>query len=174
MGSAMPEYDPRVIERHASKLYAKASAVVAGSAAVGGFVGAAFGAVPLTSLGDAWPVPSAFGFATLLFGGVAGALVGYVIGDARSFGYRLQAQSALCQIQLERHMAQTALALEALAPQARRAAASVSPAAAPVEPPTLVAPPPAATPPRLTMPDEPKQDEEPALPPVSPRYGAGS
>ena len=162
----MPEYDPRIIERHASKLYAKASAVVAGSAAVGGFVGAAFGAVPLTSLGDAWPVPSAFGFATLLFGLIAGAVVGYVIGDARSFGYRLQAQSALCQIQLERNLAQTAHALQALAPV--RPAARVEPPA-----PASVAPlPPLAVAP-LPLPDEPvASDPEAALPPLSPRYGS--
>lgn len=155
----MPEYDPRIIERHASKLYAKASAVVAGSAAVGGFVGAAFGAVPLTSLGDAWPVPSAFGFATLLFGLIAGAVVGYVIGDARSFGYRLQAQSALCQIQLERNMAQTAQALQALAPVRSAPVARIEP-----PPPVAVAP--------LTVSDEPDSDAAPALPPVSPRYGS--
>lgn len=151
----MPEYDPRIIERHASKLYAKASAVVTGSAAAGGFVGAAFGAVPLTSLGDAWPVPSAFGLATLLLGLIAGTLVGYVVGDARSFGYRLQAQSALCQIQLERNMAQTARALEALAPPRPNPRAAVAPQ--PIE---------------MTMPDDPGSlAPEAALPPVSPRYG---
>lgn len=161
MEVTMPEYDPRIIERHASKLYAKASAVVAGSAVVGGFAGAVFGSVPLTSLGDAWPVPSAFGYATLLFGLISGALVGYVIGDARSFGYRLQAQSALCQIQLERSMAQTARALEVLAPAKPT---SVAPAP-PVAPPVAVAP--------LTPSDEPDSDDSvAALPPVSPRYGS--
>ncbi len=172
----MPEYDPQIIERHASKLYAKASAVVAGSAVAGGFVGAAFGAVPLTSLGDAWPVPSAFGLATLLLGLIAGSLVGYVVGDARSFGYRLQAQSALCQIQLERNMAQTVRALEALAPRAPRQAAPAvqaeppAPARVPIAAPVAPAPPVAV--PNLTVPDEPEADAAPSLPPVSPRYGS--
>lgn len=156
----MPEYDPRIIQRHASKLYAKASAVVAGSAVVGGFAG------------DAWPVPSAFGFATLLFGGVAGTLVGYVIGDARSFGYRLQAQSALCQVQLERNLAQAARALETLTPVRPAAAARVEPPA-PALAPAPVAPLPPVAVASLTMPDEPDAGEpEPALPPVSPRYGS--
>ena len=158
MGTTMPEYDPRIIERHASKLYAKASAVVAGSAATGGFVGAAFGAVPLTSLGVAWPVPSAFGFATLLFGLIAGLLVGYVVGDARSFGYRLQAQSALCQIQLERNMAQAARALEAFAPPRPTERAEAAGAPQPIA---------------ITVPDDPGSlDLGLALPPVSPRYGS--
>ncbi len=168
MEVTMPEYDPRIIERHASKLYAKASAVVAGSAVVGGFAGAVFGSVPLTSLGDAWPVPSAFGYATLLFGLISGALVGYVIGDARSFGYRLQAQSALCQIQLERNMAQTARALEALAP----AKPAPAPARVELSVPALVAPAPPVVVPNLTVPDEPEPDAKPSLPSVSPRYGS--
>src|SRR5467141_3577340 len=64
--SSLPEYDPRVIEQFAEKLYRKASAFVVGSVAIGAALGAAFGAVPLTSLGASWPVPSIFGFATLL------------------------------------------------------------------------------------------------------------
>jgi predicted lipid-binding transport protein (Tim44 family) len=101
--STLPSYDPRVIEQFADKLYRKASSFVAGSIVVGGALGALFGAVPLTSLGNSWPIPSAFGFATLLIGALCGAVVGYVIGDIRSFGYRLQAQAALCQLQIEQH-----------------------------------------------------------------------
>ena len=91
---------------------------------VGAALGAAFGAIPLTSLGDSWPIPSAFGFATLLAGGILGGVVGYVIGDTRSFGYRLQAQSALCQLQTERNLAvlARAVATRADAAAARRAA----------------------------------------------------
>lgn len=109
--STLPSYDPRVIEQFADKLYRKASSFVAGSIVVAGALGAAFGAVPLTSLGDAWPVPSAFGVATLLVGALCGAIVGYVIGDTRSFGYRLQAQAALCQLQIERNTAFVAAAV---------------------------------------------------------------
>jgi len=111
----LPAYDPRVIEQFAEKLYRKASAFVAGSVAIGASLGAAFGSVPLTSLGAAWPVPSYLGFATLLLGGVVGGAIGYVIGDTRSFGYTLQAQSALCQLQLERNTAILAQAVSARA-----------------------------------------------------------
>ena len=115
--TSLPSYDPRVIEQFADKLYRKASAFVVGSVVVGAALGAAFGAVPLTSLGDSWPVPSIFGFATLLVGGIFGGVIGYVIGDTRSFGYRLQAQSALCQLQVERNMAVLARAVATRAAQ---------------------------------------------------------
>jgi hypothetical protein len=120
-------YDPKVIEQFAEKLYRKASSFVAGSVAIGACLGAAFGAVPLTSLGEAWPIPSYLGLATLMLGGLFGALIGYVIGDTRSFGYRLQAQSALCQLQSERNTATVARAISV------RAAAPAPPRTQPVQ-----------------------------------------
>lgn len=99
------EYDPSIIELSAARLYSKADAVVLGSIATGMVIGAAFGSVPLTSLGAAWPIPSIFGVATLIVGAVLGGIIGYTIGDARAFGYRIQAQSALCQLQIERNTA---------------------------------------------------------------------
>jgi hypothetical protein len=131
--STLPSYDPLVIERFAEKLYRKASAFVAGSVVIGGALGAGFGAVPLTSLGDAWPIPSAFGVATLLLGAICGGVVGYVIGDTRSFGYRLQAQAALCQLQIERN---TALVAEAVA---QRGDAAAAPAEQPTSQPVSAA-----------------------------------
>jgi hypothetical protein len=140
--TSLPSYDPRVIEQFADNLYRKASAFVAGSVVVGAALGAAFGAVPLTSLGDSWPVPSVFGFATLLVGGIFGGVIGYVIGDTRSFGYRLQAQSALCQLQMERNMAVLARAVATRAAQ-QPAEQTASPAAGD----TQAAPQPPVTPP---------------------------
>ena len=150
----VPAYDPKVIEQFAEKLYRKAFAFVAGSVVIGASLGAAFGAVPLTSLGEAWPIPSYLGLATLLLGGLLGGLIGYVIGDTRSFGYRLQAQSALCQLQSERNTSILAQAVSARAsaPAPRHAqpvsqAPSASPAstetkpAASEEQPTLPQPP---------------------------------
>jgi hypothetical protein len=133
---SLPAYDPRVIEQFAEKLYRKASAFVAGSVVIGASLGAAFGAVPLTSLGAAWPIPSYLGFATLLLGGMLGGTIGYVIGDTRSFGYRLQAQSALCHLQAERN---TAILAEAVV--ARAAAVAQAPRQARAVPqPPLVSP----------------------------------
>ena len=145
-----PAYDPKVIEQFAEQLYRKASSFVAGSVVIGASLGAAFGAVPLTSLGSAWPIPSYLGFATLMLGGLLGALIGYVIGDTRSFGYRLQAQSALCQLQSERNTAVVARAISARAsaPAPRRAQpASQTPSAPPAAQPSADATPPAPQPP---------------------------
>jgi hypothetical protein len=133
-----PSYDPRVIEQFADKLYRKASAFVAGSVVIGGAVGAAFGAVPLTSLGQAWPIPATFGFATLLLGALLGGVIGYVIGDTRSFGYRLQAQAALCQLQTERNtalIAAAAVARTASTAPAQQGLPAEAPATPPVTPP---------------------------------------
>jgi hypothetical protein len=166
--ASLPEYDPRVIEQFAENLYRKASAFVAGSVAIGAALGAAFGAVPLTSLGAEWPVPSVFGFATLLIGGIFGGAIGYVIGDTRSFGYRLQAQSALCQLQTERNtalLAKAILRVQAPKPVAQQAPAPQAqpqpqPQPQPQQPPPP--PPPAATVP----PPVPPQVQQPAPPPV--------
>jgi hypothetical protein len=156
-----PAYDPKVIEQFAEKLYRKASSFVAGSVVIGASVGAAFGAVPLTSLGAAWPIPSYLGFATLMLGGLLGALIGYVIGDTRSFGYRLQAQSALCQLQSERNTAIVARAVSA------RASAPV-PAQRPAQP-AAQAPsaPPAAPNTPVAAEDKPAVPQPPLSPPVS-------
>jgi len=103
MQTGSPLYDPRVIERFAERLYEKARSFVVGSVVVGAALGSGFGAVPLTPLGESWPIPAIFGFATLLVGGIVGAMCGYVIGDTRAFGYKLQAQTALLNLQIERN-----------------------------------------------------------------------
>jgi hypothetical protein len=150
----MPHYEPEVIEQYAARLYRRAGTMGVGAAVTGAVVGAFFGAIPLTSLGNAWPIPSEFGIMTMIVGALAGALIGWVVGDARAFGYRLQAQSALCHLQSERNTAQMARAIEvrrtAPAPApAPRAAAPQAPAPRPAAPAVaqpVVAPPPVAAP----------------------------
>ena len=169
MGPSVPNYDPRVIEQFAEKLYRKASAFVAGSVVIGAALGAAFGSVPLTSLGSEWPVPSMFGFVTLLIGGIFGAAIGYVIGDTRSFGYRLQAQSALCQLQLERNTAVLARALTAA--RAAPATPQSQPQPSQAQPAPPPPPPPVQQPaPAQQQPEQPQQP--PAGPPVTPPISA--
>ena len=154
-----PDFDPRIIEAFAERLYGKATAFLMGSVVCGVFLGMSFGAVPLTSLGAAWPIPSAFGFATMLLGGILGGVIGYVVGDTRAFGYKLQAQSALCSLELERNSAEAAYWLQQLveggasemprvtpsAPASSRAEyAAPAPAPAPARP--AAAPPPLSPP----------------------------
>jgi hypothetical protein len=99
------DYDPQVIELFAASLYRKALAAQKGSIVVGVVMGAIVGGIPLTPLRTwaGWPIPHAFGYATLLAGAIVGGIIGYVIGDARSFGYKLQAQAALCQVEIQRN-----------------------------------------------------------------------
>lgn len=158
--AVLPDYDPSIIERAAERLYEKATAALLGSVVVGACLGAGFGAVPLTSLGENWPIPASFGFATMLAGSIVGALVGYVIGDARAFGYRLQAQATLSQLQLVRNSAAAAEALHALA-------AARAPAPAPKAKPAAQAP--APRPAALTAPPAPPAVRPPVnQPPLTP------
>jgi hypothetical protein len=151
MYTGVPLYDPTVIERFAERLYEKARSFVVGSVVVGAALGAAFGAIPLTPIGESWPIPAIFGFATLLVGGIIGGMCGYVIGDTRAFGYRLQAQTALLQLQIERN---TFAAAQVGGRPAPSREASPRPAAAPPQaPPASVRPPaPAPAPPASVRP----------------------
>jgi hypothetical protein len=95
----LPDFDPRIIERFAEKAYRKANAIFVGCVTAGVMLGAGFGATPLTSLGSSWPIPPAFGFATMLAGACIGGVIGYVVGDTRSALCRLQGQTALAQVE---------------------------------------------------------------------------
>jgi hypothetical protein len=99
----LPNFDPRVIERFAEGAYRKANAIFTGCVAGGVVLGAIFGATPLTPVGEHWPIPQAFGFATMLLGAVLGGVIGYVVGDTRAAHCRLQGQTALAQVESAKH-----------------------------------------------------------------------
>ena len=162
-----------------------------GSAVFGGVVGVIFGAVPLTPLASVWPIPAIFGFATILLGALAGILVGYVIGEGRAFRLRVQAQTALFQVDIERRlesalMVQSRLIAAALGPPAPVPApaaaapapvapapvapAPVAPAPAPVLAPAPVAPPPVppAPAPAASAPVTPAPPDPAPVPAVTP------
>jgi hypothetical protein len=163
-------YDPRVIERFAEQLLGKADSVRVGSAALGGILGVVFGAVPLTPLESVWPIPSRFGVATMLIGALSGVLIGWVVGEGRAFRFRVQAQMALFQLEIERKV--EAAVLGAVAPTAVRppAPATPAPAVAPereVEPaPVSVQLPPPLSP-LLRGPEHGAEELPPLSPPVA-------
>jgi hypothetical protein len=130
----LPAFDPAIIERHVENTYRKATAVFLGSVVAGVMIGAVFGAMPLTSLGESWPIPRMFGFATMLIGAIVGGVIGYLVGDTRAFLARLQGQTALAQIEAAND---ARLALEAIhqiqALATRRAAAAPQPQPAPAQ-----------------------------------------
>jgi len=99
----LPDFDPRVLERSAEAAYRRANAIFTGCVAGGVVLGAMFGATPLTPIGEHWPIPQAFGFATMLLGALLGGVIGYVVGDTRSALCRLQGQTALAQVESAKH-----------------------------------------------------------------------
>ena len=108
----IPDFDPRVLERSAENAYRRANAIFTGCVAGGVVLGALFGATPLTPIGAHWPIPQAFGFATMLLGALLGGVVGYVVGDTRSALCRLQGQTALAQVESARHARAMAEAMQ--------------------------------------------------------------
>jgi uncharacterized integral membrane protein len=155
-------YDPKIIERFADQLLRKADTVRVGCAVGGGIFGVFVGAVPLTPLRSVWGLPAGFGVATIIVGALVGILIGWVVGEGRAFRYRVQAQSAIFQLEIERRV--TSAVAEAVATAAAHAPAVV-PVEEPAQPPVL--PPLSPAPPVVEEPaDEPAQP--PSLPPLSP------
>ena len=177
-------YDPKIIERFADQLLRKADTVRVGFAVGGGIFGTFVGAVPLTPLKSVWGVPAGFGVATIIVGALLGVLIGYVIGEGRAFRYRVQAQSAIFQLEIERRVtsavaeavSQAAVAPAQPAAEAQPAAdpepvAPAKPAVAPMPPPlTPVEEPstPLLRPPGVPPPSAEETSEAEELPPVSP------
>jgi hypothetical protein len=173
--SAAAGYDPKIIERFADQLLRKADTVRVGCAVGGGIFGVFVGAVPLTPLRSVWGVPASFGVATIIVGALLGILIGYVIGEGRAFRYRVQAQSALFQLEIERRVSDAvaeAVATVAAPPASPAPPAPVAEATPVAEP----APQPPVSAPPLSPVAEPARPVEPLLrppgsqlPPVSPR-----
>jgi hypothetical protein len=173
-------YDPKIIERFADQLLRKADTVRVGCAVGGGIFGVFVGAVPLTPLRSVWGVPASFGVATIIVGALLGILIGYVVGEGRAFRYRVQAQSAIFQLEIERRV--SAAVAEAVAsvaaPPASPAPVVEAPSAPVVEaarvpepaPAPPISPPPLSPVAESSRPLEPLlRPPGPELPPVSPR-----
>jgi len=167
--SSAAGYDPKIIERFADQLLRKADTVRVGCAVGGGIFGVFVGAVPLTPLKSVWGLPAGFGVATIIVGALVGILIGWVIGEGRAFRYRVQAQSAIFQLEIERRV--TSAVSEAVATATAHAASPViEEGRKPPSLPPLSPAPPVAEEPAEEASEEPA--EEPAkpasLPPLSP------
>ena len=88
------EASQRAVEELVAHYQAKARAVSRTGVAIGAFAGVLVGSIPLSPLRAAWPIPSSYGFATLLGGLVVGVLIGYVVGDPRGKLYQRMAEQA--------------------------------------------------------------------------------
>ena len=85
------QYDPGVIEQFAEDLYAKARNVLITNVCIGYVLGALPG----------WFFSHSPYIGLLI--GLGGAWLGYLRGQANGFVLKLQAQTALCQVQIERN-----------------------------------------------------------------------
>ena len=171
-------YDPKIIERFVDQLLRKADTVRVGCAVAGGIFGVFVGAVPLTPLKSVWGVPATFGVATIIVGALLGILIGYAIGEGRAFRYRVQAQSAIFQLEIERRVSSAVAQAVAQVVPASVAAADEDADDGKREPP----PPPAALtpvdrsrtsepllrPPGAPAPPVSPNSEDPPAPPLSP------
>lgn len=97
------EYEPAVIRKFAADLYADADALTVRAAIRGFFLwgGASALAAKFTASG-----PDQGGFLALavLVGGGIGAWVGHALAQGTANALRLQAQTALCQVQIEENV----------------------------------------------------------------------
>ncbi len=90
-------YDENVITSFADDLYRRAASLIVGHTVLGGLAGAAVGLAGCLALRTELAGLGAV-LLTLL-----GALVGLSLGRARAFALRLTAQTALCQVRIERN-----------------------------------------------------------------------
>ena len=180
--AAEQEGKQQAVEALVAHYEAKARSVSRAGVAIGAFAGVLVGSIPLSPLRAAWPIPSSYGFATLLGGLVVGVLVGYVIGDPRGKLYQRMAEQARLQLQLEQRISQNDARMAQLltALTARAAAAAQRPAA---PPPLTEAPPPPPVaapqifaaaqpidPPAFDAPPRLRTVSLPAAPPLSPPF----
>jgi hypothetical protein len=85
------KYDPEVIQEFATRLYKKASSITASYTVLG---------VILLGFGGLLTQQPIFA----LIGAVVGGAIGYSMGRERAFSYKLQAQTALCQVHIESNL----------------------------------------------------------------------
>ncbi len=89
------QFKSEIIEEFADRLYKEASHTISsyifGYAVVLMVIGALFA----FSKGGGWPI--------VLLTGIIGATIGYYHGKEKAFQLRLQAQTALCQLQIEKN-----------------------------------------------------------------------
>lgn len=91
-------FDPRVIQEFADRLYAQADSIVAQSTALADLMGAAVGYMISVISRE----PTQAGISAISCAVVAG-IMGYLRGREKVFKLRLDAQLALCQIFTERN-----------------------------------------------------------------------
>jgi hypothetical protein len=91
--SGIVKYDPHIIQSYADALYALADRIIWTQTAVGALIGGVVG----YGIGNY----AGGGGLVALLGAAFGGYVGYNRGQAKTFSLRLEAQLALCQVEIE-------------------------------------------------------------------------
>ena len=95
-------YDPQVIVQFAANLYARAADIIRSYTVLGAFVGLLVaGAIGVLVGGATAGSPGTGALILGLVGAVLGGYGGYQAGQEKAFSLKLQAQMALCQVQIE-------------------------------------------------------------------------
>ena len=90
----MPTYDDRIIRKFAERLYSRANSIIALYTLLGIVAGGAAGYGVNSYLHIGTP---------FLVGLLVGAVLGFALGREKAFELKLQAQVALCQVQIEQN-----------------------------------------------------------------------
>jgi len=93
----MAEYDPQIVQKFADRLYSQAAGIIGLSAVLGFLIGTVAGG----AVGNATAKQGTGTY--ILIGGIIATLIGWLIGRERAFHLKLEAQRALCQLQIEKN-----------------------------------------------------------------------
>lgn len=98
----MIQYDEKIIQQHAERLYLQADNVIRShtliAALLGVVIGLAYAVNPKTGHSE----PALMWFAAIFMGAI-GAALGRSIAKPKALQYKMQAQAALCQCQIEKN-----------------------------------------------------------------------
>jgi hypothetical protein len=98
MASDPAKYDAGIIQEFADRLYGQAASIIFTSALLGVVTGATISVIVVIAA----QVRQALGTVAIV-GALLGGLIGYARGRERAFRLKLEAQVALCQIQIEKN-----------------------------------------------------------------------
>jgi MFS family permease len=96
----MVSFDPQVMHEFAERMYARAGVVVVVSSLIGALLGSAMGIALAEFVEKNYHAPRAY-IAIFCVVGLLGLAFGVITGQRRAFTLRLEAQKALCQLQIE-------------------------------------------------------------------------
>jgi hypothetical protein len=101
----MADYDEAILQRYVNMLYSHAVMVVVGYVLLGAVLGAALGYAPVIRWYWLAPpnTPPPRDVGQTYFLALLGGALFFLIGQAKAFKYRLEAQRTLCQMQIERN-----------------------------------------------------------------------